>query len=71
MKFRVGDPVERLWKNGIHKRWEEGYTVIERPENAHFEGYIYVEKPKSQGFDMYSVGLPPEHVRHAINPKTD
>lgn len=68
--FNIGDSVERLWDDGFCERWEEGYTVIEPPENP-FPDFIYIEKPNSRGFKRYYVGVPQEHLRRAANPKID
>ena len=68
--FEVGDSVERRIGDLRSDRWEEGYTVIEPPEVA-FPGFIYIGKPHSRGFKYYYVGVPPEFLRHAANPKID
>ena len=70
MKFEIGDPVERLIDDGVCKRWEDGYTVIEPPENP-FGDCIYIAKPYSRGFENYYVGVPLQHLRHALKPETD
>ena len=68
-QYQVGDRVERLIDEGFRKHWEEGYTVIEPPENPFIDDYIYINKLNSRGFKNYYAGVPPQDLRHAANPK--
>ena len=76
MPFKKGDKVERLIDLETNQ-WEGGYTVYVPPEGFPLmhgpdrTPHIYIEKSNSKGFQTYRVGVPKEHLRHALNPMDD
>ena len=63
--FKTGDSVDRLIHD-MFDRWSEGYTVIEMPDDfVPLGNCVYVEK------GGHITGVPPVHLRHAVNPMND
>ena len=63
--FQTGDFVDRKI-DPVFNRWSEGWKVIEMPSDFTPLGdCVYVEK------NGHISGVPPVHLRQAVNPKGD